>query len=599
MMRENTRSLVQGSPTGADRFGRWQTACLAVGLSIGLMGCSAEPPRQELTAEQTQLSAPPSAAPYLTDVNDDDPALEMRFGERDGQQSVGGVPVSKPDFNTELPYQKSAPMLRGAAKRNATELVAENDADEEAAPVGGPEDYTTWTKPNLTLVVTGQQHGYIEPCGCTGLDRQKGGVARRYTFMQQLRDKGWDLLPVDAGNLVRRFGRQAEVKLQQSVKALKAMGYDAVAFGPDDIRLGVGELLAVAAGESPEDTPYVSANVVLIDPSLVPQSKIVEKGGLRVGITSILDSKALEGEKSDDIGIEPEVESATKAVAGLDKKSCDFKVLMYFGKEDEAKEFVREVPGFDLIIVAGGYGEPTYRAEPIEGSQTKMIVTGNKGMYAGLVGLYEEEPMKYARVALTHEYKDAPEMRQLMREYQDQLRDIGLNGLGLLPPIPHSSGHKFVGTETCGKCHKTAFEIWEGTPHAHATDSIVSPPEDRGDVARHFDPECISCHVTGWNPQEYYPYTSGYLSLEQSGHLTGNGCENCHGPGAEHSAAEEEGSTVSEEERIALRNAMKLPLEKAREKCMTCHDLDNSPDFHEPDAFEDIYWPEVEHYGLD
>jgi hypothetical protein len=44
---------------------------------------------------------------------------------------------------------------------------------------------------------------------------------------------------------------------------------------------------------------------------------------------------------------------------------------------------------------------------------------------------------------------------------------------------------------------------------------------------------------------------------------------------------------------------MILPLEKAREKCMECHDLDNSPDFHEDDAFEDIYWPEIEHYGLD
>jgi hypothetical protein len=28
--------------------------------------------------------------------------------------------------------------------------------------------------------------------------------------------------------------------------------------------------------------------------------------------------------------------------------------------------------------------------------------------------------------------------------------------------------------------------------------------------------------------------------------------------------------------------------------CMECHDLDNSPDFD----FQ-LYWPEVEHYGLD
>ena len=48
-----------------------------------------------------------------------------------------------------------------------------------------------------------------------------------------------------------------------------------------------------------------------------------------------------------------------------------------------------------------------------------------------------------------------------------------------------------------------------------------------------------------------------------------------------------------------LRLSMRLPLEKARERCMECHDLDNSPDFHVEDAFEDEYWPQVEHYGVD
>jgi nitrate reductase cytochrome c-type subunit len=220
-------------------------------------------------------------------------------------------------------------------------------------------------------------------------------------------------------------------------------------------------------------------------------------------------------------------------------------------------------------------------------------------MYAGLVGIYADQPFKYARVPLTHEFEDATEMRLLMKEYQDQLRDIGLGGLGLLPPIPHSSRQKFIGSEKCGKCHTTAYDIWQGTPHVDATAHIVEPPEERGDVARHFDPECISCHVTGWNPQEYYPYESGYLSLDESKHLTGSGCENCHGPGSEHAAAEAEDSRVAAELRDQLRDSMKLPLDRARDKCMKCHDLDNSPDFHEEDAFEDIYWPEVEHYGLD
>jgi hypothetical protein len=41
---------------------------------------------------------------------------------------------------------------------------------------------------------------------------------------------------------------------------------------------------------------------------------------------------------------------------------------------------------------------------------------------------------------------------------------------------------------------------------------------------------------------------------------------------------------------------MRLPLAKAEEKCMECHDLDNSPDFHAPGAFE-IFWDRVKHYG--
>ena len=48
------------------------------------------------------------------------------------------------------------------------------------------------------------------------------------------------------------------------------------------------------------------------------------------------------------------------------------------------------------------------------------------------------QPLKYARVPLTHEFQDAPEMRQLMQSYQDQLEAVGLEGLGL-KPIPHLS----------------------------------------------------------------------------------------------------------------------------------------------------------------
>jgi formate-dependent nitrite reductase cytochrome c552 subunit len=181
--------------------------------------------------------------------------------------------------------------------------------------------------------------------------------------------------------------------------------------------------------------------------------------------------------------------------------------------------------------------------------------------------------------------------------YQQRLEQAGFSGLGI-SPIDHPSGRSFVGSEACGDCHTTAYEKWKETPHSHATTSLIEPDNDRGGIARHRDPECISCHATGWNPQDYYPYTSGFLSPEETPLLAGSGCENCHGPGSDHVAAELGDVDVTTERLRELQQQMVLPLARARERCLECHDLDNSPDFHDEGAFDE-YWEQVKHYGKD
>lgn len=575
---------------------------LLSGLLLGIAGCSpAERVAESISAdagpamldgERISLASDPAGRELTLVVQSavkTPPRQPEAVAQTRSQDELAEAVVPTSPSTLKRPHVVRKPAL-------PSDPVSDSAEPESGGGLTGPVDYKNWPIPDVTLFITGQQHGYIEPCGCTGLENQKGGVARRMTFATELRESGWSLLPIDAGNLVRRFGRQAEIKFHRSLEALREMGYAAVGFGPDDVRIGVGDLIQEAAAESPEDAIYYSANVVLIDPSLMPAYRIVEQNGLRVGVTSILDPDSLESPLSEDITLNEPVAAAREVMSKLKSENISFKVLTYYGNEAAAQELVRKVPGFDLVVVAGGYGEPTYQPEAIEGTSTKMILTGDKGMYVGLVGLYKNAEMRYARVPLNDSFGDAPEMRKLMADYQFQLRDLGLENLGI-KPIPHPSGEKFVGSQTCGECHTTAFEIWKDSPHFGATESLVHPGE-RGDVPRHFDPECISCHVTGWNAQNYQPYVSGYLNLEASEHLHGNGCENCHGPGASHAAAESGDTDVSDVRRDQLRKAMRLPLAKAREKCMECHDLDNSPDFHKEGAFEE-YWAEVEHQGLD
>jgi hypothetical protein len=77
--------------------------------------------------------------------------------------------------------------------------------------------FVGWPKPKAAIVITGMEEGYIEPCGCAGIDRMMGGMSRRYTFFQKQRQAGWPLVMLDVGGLANGFGRQAEMKFQTLV----------------------------------------------------------------------------------------------------------------------------------------------------------------------------------------------------------------------------------------------------------------------------------------------------------------------------------------------------------------------------------------------
>ncbi len=151
---------------------------------------------------------------------------------------------------------------------------AEKGSTPVAVPIAtvaetGPKLIADWSvkPPAGILLISGEQDGYPDPCGCT--DGQLGGLGRRYDFLEKLQARGWPVAKIDLGNLVfepsrARGGKEQEkIKFKVILKALAEMKYDAVALGPEDLKLGVydtlGELLNL------KEPKFLAANVKPID----------------------------------------------------------------------------------------------------------------------------------------------------------------------------------------------------------------------------------------------------------------------------------------------------------------------------------------------
>ncbi|MFM7108974.1 MAG: multiheme c-type cytochrome, partial [Planctomycetaceae bacterium] len=372
--------------------------------------------------------------------------------------------------------------------------------------------FADWPDPRAVLVVTGELDGYIEPCGCTGKENQKGGLSRRQNFLRALENSGWPVVPLDIGGQVKRFGRQTEAKFQSIVDGLRGMRYDAVGFGPGDLRLPAEELVAAVAPIGDRPTPYVSANVGLLDldANITPRFRVVEAGGLKIGVTTVLGAKAAAGIKNTDVEVMPAAQALVPVAADLAKAGCDHQVLLCFAEPEETLALAAKFPQFDVVATAGGADEPPLEPRKLPGGGL-LLELGHKGMFAVVIGFCGDgKQVRTQRLPLDARWGESADMIALLGTYQSKLESLGFQGLGLVP-LRHPTGRRFAGSAACKDCHEKAFEVWEGSGHATALTTL-----EEARPRRDFDPECLSCHVTGWAPQRFEPFEGGFAGMAKT-----------------------------------------------------------------------------------
>ena len=391
------------------------------------------------------------------------------------------------------------------------------------------------------VILSGDADGNLAPCGCT--KPMTGGIKRRIQAAKELSVPGHTTL-VDNGNFVAGVGRQDQIKAQTMAEILGAAGYDAINIGPFDARLGLGMLLSM---NSLAQGKFVASELAPTGQEDFNQS-IISGPFLIIGISANADqvSQPLGRASADnDSSIKEAVANARAANLST--------VLLFQGNHDAAKQIAQKYPDLALIEYRSE-GSPPEHMEMI--GKTALVSPGSDGKYLIRLEYNTGNWEGYQAVALGPQYKDDPTAARLYRNYLNRI-----NSEKLVDQLPRMQTAAYVGSKSCGSCHKQAVNVWQHSLHSHALTTLEGRGHDR-------DPECLPCHVVGLTS------TKGFLSSRLTPNLAGVGCESCHGPGAAHAASPK---------------TIRIP-KVSENTCLNCHTSNTSPNF----TFA-AFWKKVKH----
>jgi nitrate/TMAO reductase-like tetraheme cytochrome c subunit len=458
------------------------------------------------------------------------------------------------------------------SKVHPSEGVSSGDSA-SAPPVEVPL-FDDWPaeKPALVLAISAEMLGYMRPCGCS--EGMSGGLARRAGLFEYLsKEKGWETIPIDFGDLVKAEVPWDEARYHYTVESLKTLGYKSLGIGTHDLSV---KAMAVA-GEALNADPLkmVAANIkgknddfnIVLGDIIVPVQTI-DAAGKKVCIASVISESQQEEIRDQSVEVLPLAEVIPGILEKMKSEGADLKVLLAHMPKGEAVEFAQSQPGFDLLICQSELDHPT-KDDATQVGDTMVTWIGKKGMELGVIGFWPEgsPKLRFEPVLIDPRFKEGEALQEIYASFVSYLSDKEY--LAKLPQLDHVSGTRYIGSARCATCHPKAFEKWKSTKHSHALQTLTDAKPEGQD----YNPECIKCHVVG------HGYTSGFVTPDKTPDLGGVGCENCHGPGEKHA-----NNPADEAGRAMLR------VSKNESDCVKCHDSENSVHFN----FK-TYWPQIAH----
>lgn len=428
----------------------------------------------------------------------------------------------------------------------------------------------------VVLLYTGDTQSFLEVCGCA--DNQLGGIARRATMVNDLKQSYPNALLLDAGGLFAGDTVLDQLRCKIHLKAMKAIHYDAANVGVGELRFGQAffETMRDSGG-----VPFVSANLKINGVQMGTPVKILDTGDVRAGIIGVAGEREIEvhnmamGANTSHInmpdGIDVKLDGIREAVASMHQKTDLIIVLSDLDREAE-RDLVEHIADIDIVISTRST-ETTHRI-----GNTLLLGTQPQGKAIGQAILTVENRQVKAEqitsVLLSESIGEDRTVKRIVDEFYNLVQKNSalqqtarprFAGFALEDQVRQGT-NRYVGVETCSGCHAAEVADWEQSHHANAFNRLLQKQ-------KHYQPDCVTCHTTGFG------YPTGFRIGKDVKRLTNVQCEVCHGPGEQHARRPE------------VRNIRRTP---SPDLCQRCHDANQTPDFDT--RFADML-AEVNHKG--
>jgi hypothetical protein len=405
----------------------------------------------------------------------------------------------------------------------------------------------------VTVLISGDTAGWIVPCGCT--TNQSGGLPRRGTLVERFRRQG-DLLVLDAGGAVQGDSPYDRMKFEAILQGEKAMGLAAHNLGKAEVQFGPAYLREVARRL---DVPFVSTNTIDTEgKSLAEPCRTAVVGAFRVAVLGVISPQYA----TRSVRVSPPRQALLEQL-GMLRGKYDAAVVLAYLPEEELRALAESLPEAD-VVAGGPTGQPI---QPQNRGPTLLVSATRQGKFAARLSRNPADGHWTGRIIeLSESFADDPQQVENVKKFRTALakRDVpaadtafGKTLSGAMPPE-----YRIAGSESCRECHEEDYLLWKKSKHAQAWETLRAKDGQR-------DPECQRCHVQG------YGLPGGFVSAGRSADRVNVGCEDCHGPSAAHCRKTE------------------IPTgwaDNAKQKCIVCHDDENSPKFD-----YDTYWEKIRH----